>query len=602
MELQDQPLTTPENTPEAAATTQEATVDNVTPAAAPLSKQEIVDALKACAEKDAAEITREEVNRLKVQFYAIRNDEVAAEKADFLARGNEEAAFAQRPDELEDEFKAALGCIKDKKAALAAEQEAARVANLAAKNAIIDAINAAAEDADNVHRHLDRVRDLQQQFKAIGEVPAPEVSDLWKRYQASTERFYDQLKVNKDLRDLDFRKNLESKTLICEEAERLTAEADVVVAFRRLQDLHDKWREIGPVAKEVREEIWNRFKDASAIINKKYQSFFEERKAAERANEDAKTALCEKVEAIDINALNSFAAWDEQTRVILDAQQEWKKLGFASRKTNAALFQRFRACCDAFFAAKANYFKSVKDDLSENLAKKLTLCEKAEELKDSTDWKKATDALIALQSEWKSIGAVPKKQSDAVWTRFRAACDYFFEQKKQSGSDTRRVEMANLKEKREIIAKMREMKADAEGADRNETIAAVRALMDRYQAVGHVPFREKDKLHDAYRAEVRRLHDELDMSTAKAGMAAFEAQLEQGGDERDLLRQRDRLMRSLEAKRSEIKTFENNLGFFNSRSKSGEAMLNDMQRRIARLRDDQANIEKKIALIDSKLK
>lgn len=602
MELQEQPLTTPETTPEAAETTTEATVDTNTAEKAPLSKQEIVDALKECAGKEAAEITREEVNRLKVQFYALRNDELAAEKADFIAKGNEEAAFTAHPDALEEEFKATLGIIKDKKAALAAEQEAGRLANLAAKNSIIDEINAAAEDADNVHRHLDRVRELQQQFKAIGEVPAPEVSDLWKRYQTSTERFYDQLKVNKDLRDLDFRKNLESKTLISEEAERLADEADVVVAFRRLQDLHEKWREIGPVAKELREEIWNRFKDASAVVNKKYQAFFEERKAAERANEDAKTALCEQVEAIDIAALKSFAAWDEQTKVILDAQQQWKKLGFASRKTNAALFQRFRSCCDNFFAAKAAYFKAAKDDLSENLAKKLTLCEKAEEIKDSTDWKKTTDALIALQNEWKSIGAVPKKQSDAVWTRFRAACDHFFEQKKQSGSDNRRVEQANLKEKREIIARLREMKADAEGTDRNAAIAAVRELMDRYQAVGHVPFRDKDKIHDAYRAEVRRLHDELDMSTAKAGMAAFEAQLEQGGDERELLRQRDRLIRSLEMKRSEIKTFENNLGFFNSKSKSGEAMLNDMQRRIARLRDDQANIEKKIALIDAKIK
>ncbi|MDE6315561.1 MAG: DUF349 domain-containing protein, partial [Muribaculaceae bacterium] len=330
MELQQQPLTTPETTSAAAEPTQEVTVDTNTAEKAPMSKQEIVDALKECAEKEAAEITREEVNRLKVQFYAIRNDELAAEKAESIARGNEEAAFAPRPDELEDEFKATLGIIKDKKAALAAEQEAARLANLTAKNAIIDEINTAAEDTDNVHRHLDRVRELQQQFKTIGEVPAPEVSDLWKRYQTSTERFYDQLKVNKDLRDLDFRKNLESKTLISEEAERLAEEADVVVAFRRLQDLHDKWREIGPVAKEMREEIWNRFKDASAVVNKKYQAFFEERKAAERANEEAKTALCQQVESIDIAGLSTFAAWDEQTRVILDAQQQWKKLGFAS--------------------------------------------------------------------------------------------------------------------------------------------------------------------------------------------------------------------------------------------------------------------------------
>ncbi len=605
MELHDQPLTTPEETAGDAFITPEEnaeTAETTTVAAAPMGKTEIVAALEKISQKDAAEITREEVNRLKVQFFAIRHDELAAEKAEFLAKGNEEAAFAALPDEHEDAFKAALNIIKEKKAELAAAQEAERLINLDKKNAVIDEIDAASEDTDNVHRHLDKVRELQQQFKAIGEVPAPEVSNLWKRYQTATEKFYDQLKVNKDLRDLDFRKNFESKLLICEESERLSEEPDVVVAFRRLQDLHDKWREIGPVAKEQREDIWNRFKDASAVINKKYQAFFEERKAAERANEEAKNALCEQIEAISLDELKSFAAWDEKTKAVLQAQEEWKKLGFASRKTNAALFTRFRSLCDNFFSSKATYFKSVKDDLSENLAKKLTLCEKAEELKDSTDWKKTTDKLIALQNEWKSIGAVPKKQSDAVWTRFRAACDYFFEQKKQTGSDTRRTEQANLKEKKAIIEQLRAITAEG-AADIAAAKASVRELMGKYQQIGHVPFREKDKLHDAYRAEVSRLYDELDMSTAKAGMAAFEASVdEMSGDSRELMRQRDKLMRSLEMKRSEIKTFENNLGFFNSRTKSGEAMLNDIQRRISRLRDDQTNIEKKIALIDSKLK
>ncbi len=605
MELHDQPLTTPEETAGDAFITPEEnaeTAETTTVAAAPMGKTEIVAALEKISQKDAAEITREEVNRLKVQFFAIRHDELAAEKAEFLAKGNEEAAFAALPDEHEDAFKAALNIIKEKKAELAAAQEAERLINLDKKNAVINEIDAASEDTDNVHRHLDKVRELQQQFKAIGEVPAPEVSILWKRYQTVTEKFYDQLKVNKDLRDLDFRKNFESKLLICEESERLSEEPDVVVAFRRLQDLHDKWREIGPVAKEQREDIWNRFKDASAVINKKYQAFFEERKAAERANEEAKNALCEQIEAISLDELKSFAAWDEKTKAVLQAQEEWKKLGFASRKTNAALFTRFRSLCDNFFSSKATYFKSVKDDLSENLAKKLTLCEKAEELKDSTDWKKTTDKLIALQNEWKSIGAVPKKQSDAVWTRFRAACDYFFEQKKQTGSDTRRTEQANLKEKKAIIEQLRAITAEG-AADIAAAKASVRELMGKYQQIGHVPFRDKDKLHDAYRAEVSRLYDELDMSTAKAGMAAFEASVdEMSGDSRELMRQRDKLMRSLEMKRSEIKTFENNLGFFNSRTKSGEAMLNDIQRRISRLRDDQTNIEKKIALIDSKLK
>lgn len=589
MESQLQPLTATE-----------AAVNDVNqPKPAPLTKEEILTRMQELAQKDAADIAREDVNRLRVQFYGLRHDEVAAQKAEYVAAGNNPEAFEPAADESEELFKAAYTTIKDKKAALAAEQEAVKLENLAKKNAIIADIDAAADDADNVHLQLERVRELQATFKAIGEVPATEVSDIWKRYQLATEKFYDQLKVNKDLRDLDFRKNLESKTLICEEAQRLTDEPDIVVAFRRLQDLHEKWREIGPVAKEYREEIWTRFKDLSANINKKYQAFFEERKAVERINEQSKLALIEKLEAVDTAALTSFAAWDEATKQVIEVQEEWKKLGYASRKANTQLYARFRELCDGFFAAKAAHFKEIKEESAENLAKKISLCEQAEELQDSTDWKKASDALIALQAKWKTIGPVPKRQSDAVWNRFRAACDKFFESKKQNTNERRSTEQANLKAKRDIIAQLKDIKADGT-ADRKESIAKVRELMKRYQETGHVPFRDKDKLHDAYRAEVARLHDELDMSTAKAALAAFENDVnELSGN--DLGRQRDKLMRSLEMKKNEIKTFENNLGFFNSRSKSGEAMVRDMERRIARLRDEQTNIEKKIQLIDAKI-
>jgi len=588
MEPQLESLTTPEAAANDATQTK--------PAA--LTKDEILTRMQELAQKDAADIAREDVNRLRVQFYGVRHEEIAAEKAAFIAAGNAEDAFEPAPDEAEEQFKAAYNTIKEKKAELAAEIEARKQENLTKKNAIIAEIDSAADDADNVHRQLERVRELQNEFKTIGDVPATEVSDLWKRYQLATEKFYDQLKVNKDLRDLDFRKNLESKTLICEEAARLNEEPDIVVAFRRLQDLHDKWREIGPVAKEYREEIWARFKDLSAEINKKYQAFFEERKAVERQNEQAKLALIEKVEAIKPEDLTSFAAWDEATRLIIGIQEEWKTLGFASRKANAQLFSRFRELCDSFFAAKAAHFKSIKEESAENLARKISLCEQAEELQDSTDWKKAADALIELQNKWKAIGPVPKKQSDAVWTRFRAACDKFFESKKQNTNERRSAEHANLKAKREIIEQLKAITAD--DADRKEAIAKVRELMKQYQGIGHVPYRDKDKLHDAYRAEVSRLHDQLDMSTAKAAMAAFENDVNELSDN-DLSRQRDRLVRSLEMKKNEIKTFENNLGFFNSRSKSGEAMVRDMERRIARLRDEQANIEKKIQLIDAKI-
>ena len=589
LELQ-QPLTTPE------AAVNDATTTPSKPA--PLTKEEILARLTELSEKPAAEVSREDVNRLKVQFYAVRHEEIGAEKSAYVEANGSDEGFAPAADTSEEQFKAAYNIIKEKKAALAAELEAERVANLERKNAIIAEIEAAANDADNVHLQLERVRALQLDFKAVGEVPAPEVSDSWKRYQAATEKFYDQLKVNKDLRDLDFRKNLESKTLICEEAARLNEEPDVVVAFRRLQDLHEKWREIGPVAKEFREEIWTKFKDLSAEINKKYQAFFEERKAVERRNEDSKKALIEQLEAIDLTALSSFNAWDEATKTVISIQEEWKKLGFASRKANNQLYSRFRELCDNFFAAKGAYFKSVKEESADNLAKKISLCEMAEELQDSTDWKKAGDALIELQNKWKTIGAVPKKQSDAVWARFRAACDKFFEAKKANSNERRSSEQANLKAKRDIIEKLKAIVATG-AEERKEAIARVRELMKEYQGIGHVPFRDKDKVHDAYRSEVSRLHDELDMSTQKAAMAAFESNVnELSGN--DLARQREKLLRSLEMKKNEIKTFENNLGFFNSRSKSGEAMVRDMERRIARLRDEQANIEKKIQILDSK--
>lgn len=578
--------------PEAAAN------DATQPKPAPLTKEEVLAQMLELAQKNADEINREDVNLLKARFHTIRREETAAEKAAYLEAGNPEEEFTPAVDDAEEQFKAAYTAIKDKKAAFAAEIELRKQENLAEKNAVIAEIEAAADDADNVHLQLNRVRELQARFKEIGDVPAPEVSDLWKRYQYATEKFYDQWKVNKDLRDLDFRKNLESKTLLCEEAARLNEEPDIVVAFRRLQDLHDKWREIGPVAKDFREEIWTRFKDLSAEINKKYQAFFEERKAVERQNEASKLVLIEKIEAIKTDELTSFSAWDEATKQVIALQEEWKTLGFASRKTNAQLFQRFRELCDGFFRAKAAHYKEVKEETAENLAKKISLCEQAEELQDSTDWKKATDAMLELQAKWKAIGPVARKQSDAVWTRFRTACDHFFDAKKANTSERRSFEQTNLKAKREIIDRLKAITAGA--PDRKEAIAAVRELMKQYQGIGHVPFKDKDKLHDAYRAEVARLHDELDMSTAKAAMTAFENDVNTMGGN-DLSRQKDKLLRSLDMKKQEIKTFENNLGFFSSKSKSGDDMVRDMERRIARLRDEQANIEKKIQLINEKL-
>lgn len=564
-----------------------------------LSKPELLDALSELAQKDASEIGRDEVGRLKQQFYAIRKVEIEMEKAEFLEKGNEESAFAAKEDESEAKFKEILNVIKEKKAALLAAQEAERQNNYEQKAKIVEEIKTLAADTDNVNRTFTQFKDLQQAFKNIGEVPPTLSTELWKQYQDAVEAYYDQLKINKELRDYDFKKNLDMKQLLCDEAEKLAEEDDVVVAFKRLQDLHDKWREVGPVAKDIREEIWGRFKDASAVINKKYQAFFEERKAREQENEDAKTAICERIEALDFEALKGYSEWDEMTKVILEAQEDWKKLGYASKKMNKALFARFRETCDKFFEKKANYFKTMKDELASNLEKKIALCEKAEALKDSTDWKKTTDAFVALQKEWKTIGAVAKKHSDVVWKRFLAACDYFFEEKKKKTSGVRQAEQANLKLKKEIIAQLGEI---AEDTPREDAIKQVKELMAQWQQVGHVPYREKDKVYEAYRTKVDELYKRFDMRGSQARMNNFEDSVnEMSGDENKLYRERERLMRNYEQKRNELNTYENNLGFFNSKSKSGDTMLRDLERKIQRIKEDLATLEQKIKVIDSHL-
>ncbi len=564
-----------------------------------ISKEAVLEAARQLTGKDAEAITREEIARLKQQFYAIRKQELETEKADFINRGNEPAAFAPLPDPAEEEFKTLLNTVKEKKAALAAAIEAERTKNYESKNAIIDQLIAMSADADNVNREFSRFKDLQQEYKNIGEVSPTVATEQWKKYQDAVERFYDQLKINRDLRDYDFKKNLETKNLLCNEAEHLADEPDVIVAFRRLQDLHDKWRETGPVAKEIREEIWNRFKDASAVVNKRYQTFFEERKAREQENEAAKTAICERVEALDFEKLDSYAAWDNMTKTILEAQEDWKKLGFASKKSNNALFARFRAICDKFFLAKAAYYKDVKDRLTVNLEKKIALCEQAEALKDSTDWKKTSDKLVELQKEWKSIGAVAKKHSDAVWQRFLAACDYFFEQKKKNQSGTRQTEQANLKAKKALTATLKDVADDSAPED---VLKLVKESQAQWQQIGHVPFKEKDKIYEEFRAAINALYEKFDLNESRAHMSRFENAVNDiAGNENKLFRERERLVRAFETKRNELKTCENNMGFFTSKSKSGDSMLRELERRIARIKDDLAVLEKKIAIVDSKL-
>ncbi len=566
----------------------------------PATKESILAALKLLSEKEPAEITNEEVSRLKQQFYAIRNEEQRNEREAFVEAGNQPEAFQPTTDETEEAFKAILATVKEKKAEQRAAIEAEQQKNYEHKKEIIDKIIEMGSDVDNANRFFQQVRDLQNEFKEIGEVPAPVAADLWKSYQDAVEKFYDQLKINKELRDYDFKKNLSEKELLVAEADKLRAEEDVIAAFRRLQELHEQWRSIGPVPKEVREEIWGRFKDISAEINKRYQTFFEERKARERENELAKEALCERIESYEFDKLSTYAAWDEMTKLIIAAQEDWKKIGYASRKSNNALFARFRETCDKFFAAKAEFFRGMKDTLSRNLEKKIALCERAEALKDSTEWRKTADELAALQKEWKTIGAVAKKHSDQVWRRFLAACDYFFEQKKKNNSGTRRTERANLEQKNEIIDKLKAL--DLETLGRENAIKAVKDLQAEWQSVGHVPFSEKDNIYEAYRAVVNELYQKLDISQRGSRMASFENTINEiGNDENRLYRERERLMRVYEQRRSELQTYENNMGFLSAKSKNAGSMLKDMERRMQRLKDDIADLEKKIAVIDSKL-
>ncbi len=566
----------------------------------PSTKAEIVEILREIARKDPAEIgATDETGRLKQLFYALHNADLRRLHDEYVAAGNDPETFTTLPDPLEDEFKELINTIKEKKSELRAAIEAEREDNLKRKRAIIDELNAMADDTDNVNRHYQQVKELQAEFKSIGEVPPTESTDNWKQWQESVERFYDRLKINMELRDYDFKKNLAEKQLIIAEAQSLKDEEDIIAAFRRLQELHGKWRETGPVAKDVREEIWNTFKDASADINKRYQAFFEERKARENENEAAKTALCERIESLDFSTISSYKAWDEMTSEIINLQNEWKKIGFASRKVNNKLFSRFRDSCDKFFSAKAEFFKTMKEELAENLRKKIALCEQAEQLAESTEWRSTTDKLIELQRQWKTIGAVPKKHSESVWKRFLTACDSFFDRKKQATSGTRKAEQENLKIKQDLIERLKAIGPDT---PRDEAISTVKDVQAKWRETGHVPFKEKDSLHEAYRTLTGDLYKSLDIRGEAARMNSFENSLnEMKGDDNKLFRERDRLVRIFEQRRSELNTYENNLGFFNSKTKTGDSMLREMERKIQRLKEDIATLESKIKMIDAKL-
>ena len=561
--------------------------------------EDVIEAAKELSERPASEIERVEVSRLRQHFMNLQKDITDKALEAFVAEGNNADDFKAPELPQEEAFKEVMEVIKNKKAEYINEQNKIRQANLEQKLAIIKKINDLAQDTDNVNKTFTEYRELQDQFNAIGDVPPTEETSVWKQFQEARERYSDNLKINKELRDYDFKKNLEQKEEIVAEANTLTTGEDVLGSFRRLQELHNRWREIGPVAKELRDEIWNRFKEASTEINKRYQAHFEERKNRELENERAKTALCEKIEALDFSSLNSFAAWDEMTKQIIEAQEEWRKLGFASKKMNNALFNRFRATCDTFFALKGAYYKNIKDELAANLAKKTALVEKAEALKDSTDWKKTTDTLVELQKEWKTIGTVAKKHSDAIWKRFQTACDAFFENKKKLTSSARLTEHANLQAKRDLI---KELDTVTEETPKADALALINDLRERWKSIGHVPFREKDRVYDAFRAKIEEVRAKFDLRESRDRQARFESNLAAlEGDGNKISRERDRLLRVLETRRAELRTYENNLGFLSAKSKSGNSLVRDFEKKIERLRQDISTIEGQIRQLDAKL-
>ncbi|MFZ4456354.1 MAG: DUF349 domain-containing protein [Bacteroidales bacterium] len=565
-------------------------------------KEEIIEKLKELIELPVEEV-KDSIEELKQSFYKIRKQEVEEARKLFVEAGGTEESFVVAPDESEEIFKTLLNSFKEKKASFLAEQQRIREENLQTKLKIIDEIKALCETADEVGKHYPEFQQLQLRFKEITLIPQTQVNDVWKNYQQQVENFYELLKINKELRDYDFKKNFEHKFALCEAAEKLAAEKDVISAFHQLQKLHDEWREIGPVAKEHREELWNRFKDASTVVNKAHQQYFDVLREKEQENEQQKTVLCELVEAVSLEGLTSFNKWEEKTKELLEAQEQWKKIGFAPKKVNNELFDRFRKGCNRFFDAKSEYFKSVKDEMNVNLEKKKALCEKAEALKDSTDWKKASDTLVELQKEWKTVGAVSKKHSDLIWKRFIAACDFFFEQKNKHFSANKESEQDNLAKKKDLIAKLEAIDESLAGG---EAVKLVRSLMDEFNALGHVPFKEKDKIYTAFHAAVDKQFARLNIQESKNRIQSFKSNISQMAEndnsQNKLYRERDRLVRTYETMKQELKTYENNIGFFTSSSKSGGGMLKEMNKKIQKLKDDMEVIAEKVAIIDESMK
>ena len=563
------------------------------------SKAEVVERLKEIAHGDDVP-GKEEVDYLKTVFYKLHFAEREAAQKAYLEAGGDPEKYTVLPDEDEEVFKAEMGIIKERRSKVFQEQEAEKQENLKKKLDIIEKIKNMATSPEEANKSFQEFKKLQQEWKDIKSVPAEKANELWRNYQLYVEQFYDLLKLNSEAREYDFKKNLEIKNRLCEAAEKLADETDVISAFHQLQKLHQEYRETGPVAKELREEIWARFKAASTVINKKHQQHFDDLRNREEENLQKKTELCEKVEAIAKEENKNSADWDRHTKQIIDIQAEWKTIGFAPQKMNVKIFERFRAACDDFFGRKTEFFRNMKAQFNENADKKRALIEQAKALQDSTEWKATSDKLIALQKEWRTIGMVPKRLGDQLWNEFLGACNKFFEARNAANAGTRSAERENLAKKRDIIAQLKALTEEA-GDNVQEK---VQELVEKYQAVGHVPYKEKDKLYKEYHEVLDKLYKELNVTTARRRLDTFKNNLktmaEHGTEVLD--NERSRLLRRYEAMKQEIQTYENNLGFLNAASKKGNSLIDEMNRKVQKLKDDCELVRQKIKAIDAENK
>ena len=560
------------------------------------TKKEVLERVRELAHGEETPL-KEEVDYLKTTFYKLHIAEREAKLKEYIDGGGDPEQYKITPDEMEEAFKAEMGVIKEKRQQLFREQEQEKLDNLQKKLAIIEKIKTMITSPEEANKSYKEFKALQDEWREIKNVPAEKANELWRNYQLYVEQFYDLLKLNSEAREYDFKKNLEMKTRLCEAAEKLAEEPDVISAFHQLQKLHQEYRETGPVNKELREEIWQRFKAASTVINKRHQQHYDGLRAKEEDNLARKTELCEKVEAIVAEENKGSADWERHTKEILDLQEQWRGIGFAPKAMNVKIFERFRAACDSFFGKKAEFFRTLKDSYKENADKKRALIEKAKALQDSTEWKSTSDKLINLQKEWKTIGMVPKKLGDQLWEEFLGACNKFFEARNAAGAGTRNEERDNLEKKRDVISRLKEVAEEA-GENLQER---VQKLVEEYQQIGHVPFKEKDKLYEEYHAVLDKLYKDLNITVAKRRLSKFKDNLKQvverGGDALD--NERARLMRQYEQLKSEVQTYENNLGFLNASSKKGNSLIDEMNRKVQKLRDEVQLVRDKIKAIDA---